>query len=98
MTAMINHTPRWSHARGNTVVPSRWQATRVTQYDQHSVRCGCGRVSTAARPEGARSGPVGYGPTLQAFVVSLMVVHFIGPPVVFMGDFARAAVGKVHRG
>ena len=27
MTAMINHTPRWSHARGNTVVPSRWQAT-----------------------------------------------------------------------
>jgi len=28
MTAMINHTPRWSHARGNTVVPSRWQATR----------------------------------------------------------------------
>ena len=21
------HTPRWSHARGNTVVPSRWQAT-----------------------------------------------------------------------
>ena len=27
MTAMINHAPRWSHARGNTVVPSRWQAT-----------------------------------------------------------------------
>ena len=27
MTAMINHAPRWSHARGNAVVPSRWQAT-----------------------------------------------------------------------
>jgi transposase len=34
-------------------------------------------VSSAARPEGARSGPVGYGPNLQAFVVYLMVVHFI---------------------
>jgi transposase len=49
----------------------------VTQYDQHSVRCGCGRVHTAARPEGARTGAVGYGPNLQAFVVYLMVVHFI---------------------
>lgn len=27
---MLTHTPRWSHARGNTVVPSRWQATRST--------------------------------------------------------------------
>jgi hypothetical protein len=50
---------------------------RVTQYDQHSVRCGCGRVHTAARPAGSRSGIVGYGPNLQAFVVYLMVVHFI---------------------
>ena len=49
----------------------------VTQYDQHSVRCSCGRVHTAARPEGARSGIVGYGPNLQAFAVYLMVVHFI---------------------
>lgn len=49
----------------------------VTQYQQHSVRCGCGRVSTAPRPAGARSGPVGYGPQLQAFVVYLMVVHFV---------------------
>ncbi|MGH3912983.1 MAG: IS66 family transposase [Pseudonocardiaceae bacterium] len=49
----------------------------VTQYDQHVVRCGCGRVHTAARPEGARRGPVGYGPNLQSFAVYLMVVHFI---------------------
>ena|SRR5664279_4326751 len=27
MTVVINHAPKWSHARGNTVVPSRWQAT-----------------------------------------------------------------------
>jgi transposase len=50
---------------------------KVTQYDQHRVRCGCGAVHTAARPEGARTGPVGYGPNLQAFCVYLMVVQFI---------------------
>jgi len=49
----------------------------ITQYDQHAVRCGCGTVHTASRPEGARTGPVGYGPNLQAFAVYLMVVHFI---------------------
>src|SRR5680860_1335944 len=49
----------------------------VTQYDQHLVRCGCGAVHTASRPDGARTGPVGYGPNLQAFAVYLMVMHFI---------------------
>jgi transposase len=49
----------------------------VTQYDQHQVRCGCGRLHTAPRPVGARSGLVGYGPNLQAFAVYLMVVHFV---------------------
>ena len=52
-------------------------AVKVTQYDQHATRCGCGKVHTAARPEGARSGPVGYGPNLRAWAVYLMVVHFI---------------------
>ena len=41
------------------------------------MRCGCGTVHTASRPEGARTGPVGYGPNLQAFCVYLMVVQFI---------------------
>ena len=27
MTAMLTLAPKWSHARGNTVVPSGWQAT-----------------------------------------------------------------------
>lgn len=49
----------------------------VTQYDQHQVRCGCGQIHTAARPEGARAGVIGYGPNLQAFAVYLMVVHFV---------------------
>ncbi|MGH3502337.1 MAG: IS66 family transposase [Nocardioidaceae bacterium] len=52
-------------------------AVTITQYDQHQVACGCGRVHTAPRPAGARTGVVGYGPTLQAFAVYLMVVHFI---------------------
>jgi transposase len=52
-------------------------SVKVTQYDQHAVRCGCGAVHTAPRPEGARPGPVGYGPNLQAFAVYLMVVQFI---------------------
>lgn len=36
-------------------------SVKVTQYDQHRVRCGCGRVHTAERPAGAQSGIVGYG-------------------------------------
>lgn len=52
-------------------------AVKVIQYDQHQVQCGCGKVHTADRPDGARCGSVGYGPNLAAFAVYLMVVHFI---------------------
>lgn len=52
-------------------------AVKVTQYDQHAVACGCGQVHTAARPDGARGGPVGYGPSLQALAVYLLVVQFL---------------------
>jgi transposase len=52
-------------------------SVKITQYDQHQVRCACGRLHTASRPEGARVGAVGYGPNLQAFAVYLMVVHFV---------------------
>ena len=52
-------------------------AVKVTQFDQHAVACGCGQVHTAERPEGARSGPVGYGPGLQALCVYLLVVQFL---------------------
>jgi transposase len=72
----------------------------ITQYDQHSVRCGCGRVHTAARPAGARSGIAGYGPNLQAFAVYLMVVHFIPAhrAVALLESLTgvRASVGFVH--
>ena len=53
-------------------------AVRITQYDQHEVACcGCGRRHTATRPQGARPGPVGYGPHMAAFAVYLMVMHFV---------------------
>ena len=53
-------------------------AVRVTQYDQHQVACcGCGRTHAAGRPDGARFGPVGYGPNLAAFAVYLMVMQFV---------------------
>ncbi len=43
------------------------------------MRCAAAapRIHTAARPEGARCGVVGYGPNLASFVVYLMVVHFV---------------------
>ena len=73
---------------------------KVTQYDQHAVRCGCGRVHTAARPDGARCGPVGYGPSLQAWAVYLMVVHFVpahrAAAVLESLTGAAPSVGFVH--
>jgi transposase len=75
-------------------------SVQVTQYDQHVVRCGCGTVHTAARPEGARPGAVGYGPNLQSFAVYLMVVRFIPPHrcVQLLESLTGAApsVGFVH--
>jgi transposase len=75
-------------------------SVKVTQYDQHRVRCGCGRVHTATGPEGARSGIVGYGPNLQALVVYLMVMHFIPAHrcVALLESLTGAApsVGFVH--
>jgi len=52
-------------------------AATLTQYDQHAVRCRCGKVHTAARPDGAGTGKVEYGPVLQAWAVFLMVVHHL---------------------
>jgi len=73
---------------------------QVTQYDQHQVECACGRTHTAPRPEGARTGPVGYGPNLAAFAVYLMVVHFVPAHrvVALLESLTGAApsVGFVH--
>lgn len=50
---------------------------KLTQYDQHAVRCQCGKVHTATRPEGARPGPVGYGPNLQSWAIFMIVAHHV---------------------
>jgi transposase len=75
-------------------------SVQVIQYDQHQVVCGCGKVHTAGRPEGARSGSVGYGPHLAAFAVYLMVVHVIPAHwvVALLESLTGAApsVGFVH--
>src|SRR3954447_1697374 len=42
------------------------RAVTIPHNDQPQVECGCGRRHTADRPDGARSGPVGYGPNLAA--------------------------------
>ena len=31
---MLSNTSRWSHARGNTVVPSRWQVTPHSPWER----------------------------------------------------------------
>jgi transposase len=48
-----------------------------TQHDLYAVRCGCGRVHVAERPDGVADTPVSYGPNLQSWCVYLMVVHAI---------------------
>jgi hypothetical protein len=75
-------------------------AVKLTQYDQHAVACGCVRVHTAARPDGARPGPVGYGPNLQALCVYLLVVQHlpVGRVVALLESLTGTApsAGFVH--
>lgn len=72
----------------------------VTQYDQHAVACACGKVHTAERPAGAGRGRAEYGPSLRAFAVYLLVVHFV--PVHRVREIlaaltgAEPSVGFVH--
>jgi hypothetical protein len=49
----------------------------TTQHDLHATRCRCGKVHTAARPEGVGPGQVGYGVNLQAWCVFLLVAHAV---------------------
>lgn len=73
----------------------------VTQYDQHAVACVCGRMHTAARPEGAGAGRIEYGPQLRAFVLYLLVVHYV--PVHRVREIltaltgAEPSIGFIHR-
>jgi transposase len=63
----------------------------VTQYDQHAVACRCGATHTAKRPEGAGAGRIEYGPRLRAFILYLLVVHYV--PVHRVREILTALTG-----
>jgi transposase len=52
-------------------------SAQCVQHDLHAVRCGCGQVHVASRPDGLADAAVSYGPNLQAWCVYLLVVHAI---------------------
>jgi len=63
----------------------------VTQHDRHAVRCGCGKVHVAGRPEGVADAAVSFGPNLVSWCVYLMVAHAI--PVARCADLVAALTG-----
>ena len=79
---MLDNTPKWSHARGNTVVPSRWQATLWTRFVPQAV------APVAPLPDNtSRSAPE---------PVSAKASHR-GPPVSSsIPDSARASLPPLH--
>ena len=64
-----------------------------TQHDLYAVRCGCGQVHVAERPDGVADTAVSCGPNLQAWCVYLMVVHAI--PVHRCVQLVQALTGAV---
>jgi hypothetical protein len=49
----------------------------VTEYQLHSLRCGCGHVTRADLPAGVANAAISIGPNLQTLAVYLLVVHAI---------------------
>jgi hypothetical protein len=67
-------------------------AAAVTQYDEHAVRCGCGRVHEAAPTPGAgQAGTVAWGLNVQALAVFLLVMHHV--PVERCAGILEAVTG-----
>ena len=65
-------------ARSHQVVDTPVVTASVIQYDEHAVRCRCGRAHVAPPPDGAgEAGTVAYGLNLQAWVVFLLVMHHV---------------------
>jgi len=68
-------------------------AATVTQYDEHAVRCGCGKVHEAAPPPGAgQPGTVTWGLNVQALAVFLLVMHHV--PVERCAAILEAIMGE----
>jgi hypothetical protein len=67
-------------------------AATVTQYDEHAVRCGCGKVHEAAPVPGAgQPGTVAWGLNVQALAVFLLVLHHV--PVERCAGILEAVTG-----
>jgi hypothetical protein len=65
----------------------------VTQYDEHAVRCGCGKVHEAAAVPGVgRPGTVAWGLNAQALAVFLLVMHHV--PVERCAGILEALTGE----
>ena len=65
-------------AASHQVIDTPAVTAAVTQYDEHTVACACGRLHTAVPPPGAgTAGTVTYGLNLQAWCVFLLAVHHI---------------------
>jgi transposase len=68
-------------------------AATVTQYDEHAVRCGCGKVHEAAPAPGAgQPGTVTWGLNVQALAVFLLVMHHV--PVERCAGILEAVMGE----
>jgi transposase len=65
-------------AASHQVIDTPAVTAAVTQYDEHTVACQCGRLHTAPPPAGAgEAGTVTYGLNLQAWCVFLLVAHHV---------------------
>ena len=68
-------------------------AAMVTQYDEHAVRCGCGRVhEPAPAPGTGQPGTVTWGLNVQALAVFLLVMHHV--PVERCAAILEAIMGE----
>jgi transposase len=68
-------------------------AATVTQYDEHAVRCQCGKVHEAAPVPGAgRPGTVAWDLNVQALAVFLLVMHHV--PVERCAGILEAVTGE----
>ena len=79
-------------ARSHQIVDTPEVTAAVIQYDEHAVRCRCGKTHVAAPPDGAgESGTVACGLNLQALVVFLLVMHHV--PVERCAQIVEALTG-----
>ncbi|MGH3208540.1 MAG: IS66 family transposase [Trebonia sp.] len=74
------------------IVDTPEAAASLVQYDEHEVRCRCGKRHAAPPPAGAGAEhTVSYGPQLQALVVFLLVMHHV--PVERCAQILEALTG-----